>query len=670
MGRSVAFTLDPTQDPVFDRRLGLSAPARGRWIVLTYRGDPVPRPLRPLLRLTRDDGRCETFVLPAPVQGAAVWLGYLPADCAAVDLAIDGRGFELERVGLRSEASLFGECLRKRPLRAIAAGYNRLRRHERRYRDILRGSCAVTPRGAFDAWARDRTRADRGPVPAGPTLQLILPARREEGERVAETIRSLQAQRFSAWRLHVAWDHAGADPIPADARIVEGRWPTAGCFGDLVGRAEVAALLTPGDRLDPDALAILVRTLSDAPASEMIYADACIGAGTPESARLKPDWSPDLALTTAYMGTPTLYAGALLESLQALPLDAQDTFPLRLALNATGAVSCARVSHVPRILSQGEVPDSDAGQRHAAVLQRYLDTHRLPARVEAHPRGFDLLWALPEPPPLASVIIPSRDRLDLIRVAADGVLNGTAYPAIELVIVDNGSVDPAVLAYYDGLKQDSRVRILSHPGPFNFSAMINAGVAAARGSVVVLLNNDVAVLREDWLEVLVRQACRPEIGAVGAKLLYADGTLQHAGVVVGLGGRAGHILRRRPAASPGVLGRKRVAHEVSAVTAACLAVERHKFDAVGGLDAETFAIDFNDVDVCLRLAAAGYRTIWTPRAVMAHLESTSRGPAIGAARLRFEQEAERFVARWGGTIRHDPYYHPALSLTTFGEDLE
>jgi GT2 family glycosyltransferase len=200
--------------------------------------------------------------------------------------------------------------------------------------------------------------------------------------------------------------------------------------------------------------------------------------------------------------------------------------------------------------------------------------------------------------------------------------------------------------------------------------MVNAGVDAASGQVIVLLNNDVGVRQPGWLDAMVRQALRPEVGAVGAKLLFGDGKLQHVGVVVGLSGRAGHILRRRPAETPGRLGQLRVAHEVSAVTAACLAVSRDKYRAVGGFDAEAFPVDFNDVDFCLRLAAAGWKCVWTPEAELFHFESISRGPSVGAKRERFEREAARFTERWLPVIRHDPFYHPALSLTAFGEDLE
>jgi GT2 family glycosyltransferase len=340
-----------------------------------------------------------------------------------------------------------------------------------------------------------------------------------------------------------------------------------------------------------------------------------------------------------------------------------------LTIETAAIVAGVRGAHVPRILARtaGDVLDAPARAR---ALDARLERLAASARAAFRNGAVQLNWTLPLPAPKASIVIPSRDRIDLIERVCRGVLHETAYADLELIIVDNGSTDPAVLAHYEQLRRDLRVRILIDPRPFNFAAMVNDGVAASTGAVVVLLNNDVAVLEPGWLDAMVRQASRPEVGAVGAKLLYADGTLQHAGVVVGLGGRAGHILRRRPGDTPGHLGRLCAAHEVSAVTAACLAVAREKYLAVGGFDAETFPVDFNDVDFCLRLGAAGWKTVWTPAATLAHLESVSRGPSVGAKRARFEQEAARFSERWRDVIRHDPYYHPALSLTTFGEDLE
>ncbi|TXM88146.1 glycosyltransferase [Methylobacterium sp. WL30] len=629
---------------------------RGGWVVLTYREPPTARPRRPMLRLIRAEG-AQDVVLPGVAQPCAHWLGLLPDDLREIRLAA-GPGFVLERVGRRTEASLFLQALATRPLRAVSALYERLRGDERRYRDTLRGTCAVTPRARFSDWAADRALLPPSPEGGGGKgafgMIRVLVLADADAESLAATLASLRAQTHPDWRAIVL--HATLQATPDDPRIAHEAWRDDRGLGDVLGIAPLC-LLRAGDWLRPDALARLAAEIGTA---DLIYADE-LRDGAP---RLKPDWSPDLARTTGYQGRPWLAAPALLARLPEDPAGAIAAFPLVLDL-WLGA-RATRVAHLPRILAETTGAAPDAAPRAAALAR-----HRTDAPEPVIRDGVvDLLWPLPEPAPRVSIVIPSRDRLDLIERVCRGVLHETAYPAIECVIVDNGSTDPAVLAHYDALRRDRRVRIVAFDAPFNFSAMVNAGVAAATGAVVVLLNNDVAVLHPDWLDAMVRQALRPEVGAVGAKLLYANGTLQHAGVVVGLGGRAGHILRKRPAGSPGRLGQMRVAHEVSAVTAACLAVSRENYRAVGGFDAEAFPVDFNDVDFCLRLGAAGCKTVWTPAATLAHLESVSRGPSVGAKRIRFEAEAARFTERWRDVIRHDPFYHPALSLTTFGEDLE
>ena len=664
----------PAADPVFDRRLVLPEVARGGWIVLTYRAPPTTRPRRPMLRLVRPGG-VEDVVLPGVAQPCAHWLGLLPDDLLEIRLAAEP-GFVLERVGRRSAASLVLQALATRPLRAVSALFEGLRGDARRYRDTLRGTCAVTPQTGYAVWAAERV----APLPAtddamdgrnavaatGPhsrsgegtcapdAIRVLVLADPNPGA-LAATLASLRAQTHPAWRaivLHPAIPQVASD----DPRIAHEPWRDDRCFRNLAGDAPLC-LLCAGDRLVPEALGLLAREIGPA---DFVYADERRD-GAP---RLKPDWSPDFARVTGYQGRPWLAAPILLARLPDGPVGPRDTFSLDLALRLGQAA--VRPAHLPRVLAETVGADPDVTLRVASLRRHRID------RAEPVIRDgvVDLLWPLPEPPPRVSVVIPSRDRLDLIERVCRGVLDETAYPAIECVIVDNGSTDPAVLAHYDRLRRDKRVTILAYDAPFNFSAMVNAGVEAATGSVVVLLNNDVAVLRPDWLDAMVRQALRPEVGAVGAKLLYADGTLQHAGVVVGLGGRAGHILRKRPSDTAGHLGRLRVAREVSAVTAACLAVSRENYRAVGGFDAEAFPIDFNDVDFCLRLGAAGLKTVWTPAATLAHLESVSRGPSVGAKRVRFEQEAARFAERWRDAIRHDPFHHPALSLTTFGEELE
>ncbi|WP_412759957.1 glycosyltransferase family 2 protein [Methylobacterium litchii] len=582
---------------------------------MSFSADPLAPPRRPVLRITRAGGEEQVIVCPGPALGCAQWIGLIPEDATQILLAA-APSARLDRVERRSEASVFLACAWRKPGNALAALWARAKGQSRRYRDIVRGGVAVTRRQHFAAWAATRRVPFEGPVPSL-TIRCIVLAHGAASETLERTLATVRAQTLAAETVALT-----------DLSV--------GSPSDLLSDAAALCVLHAGDALEPDAFALLAASLGGA---DLAYADEVDADGAP---RLKPDWSPDLARATGYVGRVALVSRALIERLPNEPLgsvtEAADT------LGRLVAEACRRAVHCPRPLATVAATPSYSAR--------------------------EVAWPLPDPAPLVSVIIPSRDRLDLISTVSRGLLEATDYPAIELIVVDNGSTDPAVLAYYEKLKRDSRVQIVSFPQAFNFSAMVNAGVAAASGQVVVLLNNDIGVRGPGWLGAMVRQAIRPEVGAVGAKLLFGDGTLQHAGVVVGLAGRAGHILRRRPADTPGHLGRLHVAHEVSAVTAACLAVSRDKYLAVGGFDAEAFPIDFNDVDFCLRLGAKGWKTIWTPEAELFHFESVSRGPSVGAKRERFEREAALFTARWLDVIRHDPFYHPALSLTTFGEDLE
>ncbi|MFE1598032.1 glycosyltransferase [Methylobacterium sp. ID0610] len=651
--------LAPHDDPDFTRRLVLPRAPGGSWLSLTVAAGRFARPTRPVLRFLRAGGHADA-VLPGPVLGRASWLGPVPPGTETILLAAPAEGFRIEAARLLGLPAVLARAARARPAILAAALYHAARRDRRRFHNMLRIAAAVTPLDGYAAWKAARARAfepafDRRAAAPPRRIGLRLEADPAEREAVRRTVSALVGQSHRDWQLALAWRGTppGAGALPQDPRIV-----------DRPGfpQAEAVMSLHPGDVLAPDALAQLADALEGA---DLAYADEEIETRAGVVPRLKPDWSPDFALATGYPGRPLLIARRLLDACGWNPAEGLTALPRAAFL----AVAPERARHVARPLCRRpEGPDDPEAQ--IADLTAALARAGSPARPRRAKGVLDLAWPLPVPPPLVSVVIPTRDRPELIRVAVRGVLTETDYPAIELVIVDNGSVDPAVAALYDSLEPDGRVRRLDRPGPFNFSGLVNAGVAASRGAVVVLLNNDVAVREPGWLAEMAALALRPGIGAVGAKLLYGNGRLQHAGVVVGLGGRAGHILRNRPADTPGHLGRLTVTHEVAGVTAACLAVTRAAFDRIGGFDAEAFAVDFNDIDFCLRLRAAGLRNLWTPHAVLDHHESVSRGPAVGAARLRFEAEAERFAARWRDVIRDDPYYHPALSLTTFGEDLE
>ena len=272
--------------------------------------------------------------------------------------------------------------------------------------------------------------------------------------------------------------------------------------------------------------------------------------------------------------------------------------------------------------------------------------------------------------PLVSVIIPTRDHVAILRGTVQGLLERTDYPPLELIILDNGSVEPATHAYFAELALRARVRVLPAPGPFNYSQLNNAGVAAAQGEVVALLNNDIDVINGGWLTAMVAHALRPEVGAVGGKLLYADGTIQHAGIVTGLMGIAGHPFRGTAGDAPGYLGLLSRTRAVSAVTGACLVMRRALYQEVGGLDAAELAVSYSDVDLCLKLGQVGYEIIWTPDAVLYHLESATRGAdARPDNAARAQREHDVMLRRWGELLLRDPYYSPCLTLDDEGYGL-
>jgi len=271
---------------------------------------------------------------------------------------------------------------------------------------------------------------------------------------------------------------------------------------------------------------------------------------------------------------------------------------------------------------------------------------------------------LPRPLPSVRVIVPTNDRPDLLGACITGLLRVTDYPGLKVVIVDNGQGDPNARAQIRELAQRNRVEVIARPGPFNHSSFNNDAAAPDGAEILCLLNDDILILEPDWLRVMVSHAIRPGVGAVGAKLFYPDGRIQHAGVVVGLGRDrvAGHELRGAPPDTPGIQSRLMVTRQVDAVTAGCMVIARDKFLSVGGFDAETFPVSFNDVDLCLRLEQAGLKSIWTPHARLIHIESASRGKVqTPEARARFQAEVDRMRARWADRLDAGADYHPALS---------
>jgi O-antigen biosynthesis protein len=333
-----------------------------------------------------------------------------------------------------------------------------------------------------------------------------------------------------------------------------------------------------------------------------------------------------------------------------------------LALRALERLRPDEIVHIPRVLYHRRGEPAPASR---SAVEAHLARRGVRASVEPAPDAPAMLrvrFPLPEPAPLVSIIIATRERADLLARCLESLAR-SSYVNREVVIVDNGSRTAEALSLLDR-QRAAGARVLRDETPFNFSALNNRAVRESRGEFVCLLNNDVEVLTPGWLEEMLSFAAQPGVGAVGARLWYPDGRLQHGGVILGLaGGHAHRGLRRGDA---GYFSRAVLHQSFSAVTGACLLVRRTAYDEVGGLD-ERLAVSFNDVDFCLRLRVAGYRNVWTPYAEATHLESASRpGPRSAAEDLRLAEETKLMEERWGALLFDDPAYSPNLSLDTPG----
>jgi len=272
-------------------------------------------------------------------------------------------------------------------------------------------------------------------------------------------------------------------------------------------------------------------------------------------------------------------------------------------------------------------------------------------------------WPVPAPAPGISLIIPTRDRLDLLAACVDSIRRMTTYRNYEIIVVDNQSREPETLRYFDAGQAQGAFRVLRYDAPFNFSAMNNEAAKIARGAILGFINNDVELISPDWLEQAAGTLTRPEVGAVGAKLRFANGMIQHGGVTLGIGGLAENAFQHLHADEEGYFRRTQVAGNYSAVTAACLFMRAESFAAIGGFDAANLPVAFNDVDLCLRLRERGQLIVWTPHIELYHHESVSRGrDASDERRARAYKEEAYMRQRWRATLLGDPYYNPNLNL--------
>ena len=542
----------------------------------------------------------------------------------------------------------------------------------------------------FDTMDADRRRAleDRlGRLPSRPLVSIVMPVYDTPERYLQEAIDSVLAQVYDNWELCAVDDCSTAAWVPKvleeyaarDERIRVVRRGTNGHISAAsntaleMARGDWVVLLDHDDTLSPQALAMGVLALGDRPDAGLVYSDEdkMDDEGNRSVPFFKPDFDPLLLLAQNYVCHMTMARADLVRKVGGFREGLEGSQDWDLVLRVSERLSAEQIVHVPHVLYHwrihaGSTSSARAAKPYATRAGARAVTDHL-ARVDApgevtvnEVTGIvRVKWQLPARPPKVSVVIPTRDGEYLNRCLMS-LYATTDYPDYEVVIVDNGSeTDTAKELFED---YGSVATVLHDARPFNFSSLNNSAVARCTGEVVCFLNDDCEIASSTWLGELVSQLLQPGVGAVGAKLLYPDGRIQHAGVVLGLGGVAGHAERLADRLAHGHFGWLQTARSLSAVTAACMAVRRDVFERLDGFDEVNLSVAFNDVDFCLRLREAGWRVVWAPNAVLVHRESMSRGHDPDVRPDAFGEEVAYMERRWGHLLRADPAYNPNLTL--------
>ncbi|PYR34475.1 MAG: glycosyl transferase family 2 [Acidobacteria bacterium] len=517
-----------------------------------------------------------------------------------------------------------------------------------------------------------------------PLISVLMPVFNTDARWLQAAVGSVRQQLYSSWELCIVDDASTAPHIgpflrslaAEDSRVklktLEVNEGISGASNHALALAtgEYVGLLDHDDTLEPDALYEVAKRLDADPSIDFLYTDHDMRDehGRRKNPFFKPDWSPDLLLSMNYITHFAVYRRDFIVRVGGFRRGFEGAQDFDLLLRATEQTS--RIAHVPKPLySWGQAPASvatnpgakpyahEAGRR---ALEDALVRRGIAGEVvdgEGAPYRYRVKRAVVGRP-LVSILIPTRNNHVLLERCIRSLETRTGYQPIEILVIDNQSTDPATVDYLGRLPH----QVVRFEEPFNFARMNNVAAAAARGEHVLFLNDDTEVIVAASLDAMLEHSQRPEVGAVGARLLFPNKTIQHAGVVMGIHGRAGHAFWGFPGDHPGYWDFARVIRDYSAVTAACLMMRRALFEELSGFD-EAFAISYNDVDLCLRLRARGYLIVYTPYATLYHYQSASRGAYDPVKDRKFE---DLLRARWKHVFdQGDPYYNPHLTLSGF-----
>ncbi|WP_330513773.1 glycosyltransferase family 2 protein [Enterococcus faecalis] len=523
-----------------------------------------------------------------------------------------------------------------------------------------------------------------------PKISIAMPVYNVEEKWLRLCIDSILNQVYTNWELCMA-DDASTDPnvkkilteyqqLDERIRVVfreqNGHISEATNSALAIATGEFVALLDNDDELAINAFYEVVKVLNENPELDLIYSDEdkIDMDGNRSDPAFKPDWSPDLLLGTNYISHLGVYRRSILEEIGGFLKGYEGSQDYDLVLRFTEKTTKERIKHIPKVLyywrmlptstavdqgSKGYAFEAGLRAVQDALVRRGINGH---ATHGAANGLYDVYYDI-ESEKLVSIIIPTKNGYKDVQRCVSSIIEKTTYQNYEIIMADNGSTDPKMHELYAEFEQQlpGRFFVESIDIPFNFSTINNRAAKKAHGEYLLFLNNDTEVITENWLTLMVSFAQQERIGCVGAKLLYPNNTVQHAGVILGLGGVAGHGHYGYPHGDLGYFGRLAINVNYSAVTAACLLMKKADFDAVGGFE-EAFTVAFNDVDLCLKVQALGRDNVWLHEAELYHFESQTRGyDDKGKKKKRFEQEKVMMEEKWGPLIENDPFYNPNLT---------
>lgn len=528
-----------------------------------------------------------------------------------------------------------------------------------------------------------------------PTISVILPIQSSDIEYIRECVDSVLNQTANNWELCISLDRSLKYSMcefleelsqkdtrikitysKANATVSE----VTNCALEIV-TGDYVAFLEQNGTLSLYAICALLDAINKNPGAKLFYSDE--DKINSEAQRFdphfKPDWNPDLFFSHNYIRHLVVIEKVLVKTLGGMRAGYEGNQDYEFLLRCVLMITERQIIHIPKVLYHQcvlknsidgrQIKPIDMTESGIKALSCYFRDLKKSVNINQGvlPNTYKITYSTPSPPPLVSLIIPTRDGIEVLKKCVFSILRKTTYKNYEILIVDNQSRMPETIEFLQYIKRYNNIRSISYNRPFNYSAINNYAITQAKGSIVGLINSDVEVISPEWLTEMVSHASRDDIGCVGAKLYFANGQIQHAGVILGIRGIAGHSHKYFFRHENGYCSRLQVIQNYSAVTAACLLVRKNVYLKVGGLNANDLPIAFNDVDFCIKVRDAGYRNLWTPYAELYHHESVSRGEDKSfRIREQSKREIEYMKKKWGTILYSDPAYNPNLSL--FNED--